>query len=254
MGGGRSLGDRETPRKVLELAEVLQKRVASALATNRRRIAMAGVDFGRVRKREQELQRSIHRSGVAGWKIGSTDGIGEERVSHKRQVCLRAPDANHARTMAGEVHDLKGKPTKAREHQDLPGCEKSFRLRRKHRRRNEATEIEIGVGIEVLLQCVAEHRNRTELEAHLCEPSDVVAVAVRKDAEFWLQSLPKDELDHRFGLVRTIDDPARLGIVTWVKHDIPVGRKVSEFESLELQGWFDGHHMNGTPVATTLGI
>jgi hypothetical protein len=118
----------------------------------------------------------------------------------------------------------------------LPIRDVGIRRWRAHRWRKKDREVQIRIVIEVLFSGVAEDIDRSETEPHFCESGDVIAVTVGQDAERGLETVLLDEVEHRLGFVRAIDDPTSVAAVCVVAHDVAVRLEVAKHEAVDLEG------------------
>ena len=154
--------------------------------------------------------------------------------------------------MPWHMHHLKCVRAESWQLHELTMHKVTLDFRRTNARRNERGEIEMGILIEVLLKHMTQHRHGPEFETHLSKAGDVIAMAMREDAEFGLQSFVKDEVNHRTRLVRTVHDPTGLPCITRVKHDKAIGREVTEFKALHMEGRGQSHRVKGSFTVQTL--
>ena len=126
------------------------------------------------------METVVHRVAIARWKVDPPHGAFEQRVPNDGDLRLGAPERDATRRVPWSVEDAK---VELAEFEHLAAIKAGIGRRRADSWRNEGTEIEVGILVELLLGAMAERVHGSKPQAHRGEPCDMIAVAVRQNAE-----------------------------------------------------------------------
>ncbi len=142
---------------------------------------MTWIDCGRVGQcHEYFHERMLHVLKVAGREIDAADRALKQRVADQRDRRFLAPQRDAAGRMTWRVEDLE---VVTSEFKQLPLIDVGIDGRRLNSWRDEGRKVEVRILIKPRFRAVAEHIDGTKAQFHLRKARDVIAMAMRENAE-----------------------------------------------------------------------